>query len=125
MGKVRHAVRPSLVAWTLTGSALFVLAAALVLLGLNASRPNASRLDAGIIGFYCLLSVGALAYAGAGGLIARRVPGNAIGWLLGLAGLALTVAMLTEQYALYGLATNPGRSRRPSSPASCPRPRSS
>jgi hypothetical protein len=96
------------VAWSLTGSALVVLAAALVLLGLNARRPNASRLDAGIIGFYVLLSVGALAYAGAGGLIARRVPGNAIGWLLSLAGLSLTVAMLTEQYALYGLATNPG-----------------
>jgi len=96
------------VAWALTGSALVVLAAALLLLGLNASRLNASRLNAGLIGFYGLLSVGALAYAGAGGLVARRVPGNAIGWLLSLAGLTLTVAMLTEQYALYGLATNPG-----------------
>ena len=95
-------------AWSLTGSALVVLAAALVLLGLNASQPDASRLNAGQIGLYGLLSVGALAYAGAGGLIARRVPGNAIGWLLSLAGLTLTVAMLTEQYALYGLATNPG-----------------
>ena len=69
---------------------------------------NASRLNVGEIGLYGLLSVGALAYAGAGGLIARRVPGNAIGWLLGLTGLSLTVAMLTEQYALYGLATAPG-----------------
>jgi hypothetical protein len=108
MGKVRLAARKPLAAWALTGSALVVLAAALVLLGLNASQPDASRLDAGLIGFYVLLSIGALAYAGAGGLIARRVPGNAIGWLLGLAGLTLTVAMLTEQYALYGLATNPG-----------------
>ena len=95
--------RNPLAAWPLTGSALVVLAAALVLLGLNASRLNAGR-----IGFYGLLSVGVLAYAGAGGLIARRVPGNVIGWLLGTAGLALTVAMLTEQYALYGLATAPG-----------------
>ena len=95
-------------AWALTGSALVVLAAALLLLGLNASQPDASRLGTGRIGFYVLASVGALAYAGAGGLIARRVPGNAIGWLLSLAGLTLTVAMLTEQYALYGLATNPG-----------------
>jgi hypothetical protein len=108
MGKVRQATRKPLVAWSLTGSALVVLAAALVLLGLNASRVNASRLNAGLIGFYGLLSVGALAYAGAGSLIARRVPGNAIGWLLGLAGLTLTAAMLTEQYALYGLATAPG-----------------
>jgi hypothetical protein len=95
-------------AWSLTGSALVMLAAALVLLGLNVSRPNASRLDSALIGFYGLLAVGALAYAGAGGLIAPRVRGNAIGWLLSLAGLSLTVAMLTEQYALYGLATNPG-----------------
>jgi hypothetical protein len=108
MGEIRLAARKPLVAWSLTGLALVVLAAALLLLGLNASRPNASRLNAGLIGFYGLLSVGAVAYAGAGGLIARRVPGNAIGWLLSLAGLTLTVAMLSEQYALYGLATNPG-----------------
>ena len=103
MGEVRHATRKPLAAWWLTGSALVVLTAALVLLGLNAGRLNAGR-----IGFYGLLSVGVLAYAGAGGLIARRVPGNAIGWLLGLAGLSLTMAMLTEQYALYGLVTAPG-----------------
>ena len=97
-----------MLAWSLTGSALVVLAAALVLLGLNASRPSASRLDAALIGFYGLLSVGILVYTGAGGLITRRVPGNAIGWLLSLAGLSLGVAILTEQYALYGLATAPG-----------------
>ena len=108
MGRGRPATRKPLAAWALTGSALAVLAAALVLLGLNASQVSASRFNAGKVGLYCLLSVGALAYAGAGGLIARRVPGNAIGWLLGLAGLSLTVAMLTEQYALYGLATAPG-----------------
>jgi hypothetical protein len=124
MGEVRHAARKLLAAWSLTGLILAVLAAALVLLALNASRP-ATRLNAGLIGFYGLLSVGVLAYAGAGGLIARRVPDNAIGWLLGLAGLALAVAMLTEQYALYGLATAPGAVPAAKVAASCPVPRSS
>jgi hypothetical protein len=56
MGKGRQATWKPLVAWSLTGSVLVVLAAALVLLGLNASRLNASRLDAGQIGLYGLLS---------------------------------------------------------------------
>jgi hypothetical protein len=103
MGEARHATRRTLAAWGLAGLTMTVLAAALVLLGLNTGRFDPSR-----TGFYGLLSGGVLAYAGAGGLIARRVPGSPIGWLLGTAGLALTVAMLTEQYALYGLATAPG-----------------
>ena len=43
MGEVRHAARKTLAAWSLTGSALVVLAAALVLLALNASRPTRAR----------------------------------------------------------------------------------
>ena len=45
---------------------------------------------------------------GAGRLITRRLPGNAIGWLLGLVGLSIAAAMFTEQYALYGLVTARG-----------------
>jgi hypothetical protein len=41
-------------------------------------------------------------------LIGSRVPRNAIGWLLGLIGLSLAFTMLTEQYALRGLAVAPG-----------------
>jgi hypothetical protein len=43
-----------------------------------------------------------------GQLIIRRLPGNAIGWLLGLIELSLAASMFTDQYALYGLATAPG-----------------
>ncbi|HXZ73063.1 MAG TPA: histidine kinase, partial [Streptosporangiaceae bacterium] len=47
-------------------------------------------------------------YAGVGGLIAARVPGNPIGWLLCLLGLALAASLFLEQYGLRGLATAPG-----------------
>jgi len=82
---------------------VLALAAALVLLGLNASRMDASR-----IGAYSILAVAVGLYAATGRLIISRLPGNAVGWLLGLIGLSLAAAMLTEQYALYGLATAPG-----------------
>jgi hypothetical protein len=54
------------------------------------------------------IGLAAVAYAGTGCLIASRLPRNRIGWLLGLMGLSLAGAVLTEQYALYGLATDPG-----------------
>jgi hypothetical protein len=43
-----------------------------------------------------------------GQLIISRLPGNVIGWLLGLIELSLAASMFTDQYALYGLATAPG-----------------
>jgi signal transduction histidine kinase len=90
-------------AWALAGATLLALVAALVLVGLNADRVGGGR-----VGSYVLLAVAVVVYAGTGRLIASRVPGNAIGWLLCLVGLALAVGMLTEQYAVYGLATAPG-----------------
>ena len=89
-------------AWSLAGFTVLVLVAALVLVGLNAGRMAASK-----IGFYSILAVAVVVYAGTGRLVASRVPRNAIGWLLGLIGLSLAAAMFTEQYALYGLATVP------------------
>ena len=97
------ASRARVAAWSLTGCSVLVLVAALVLLGLNAGRVDTSR-----IGFYAVLAVAVVAYAGTGRLIASRLPGNVIGWLLGLIGLSLAAAMLTEQHALYGVATAPG-----------------
>ena len=91
------------IAWSLAGFTVLVLAGALVLVGLNAGR-----VGGGNVGAYAFLAVAVLAYAVTGGLIARRLPGNAIGWLLCLIGLSLAASMLTEQYAVYGLATAPG-----------------
>ena len=90
-------------AWSLAGLVVVELAAVLVLLGLNASLVDPGRMSADVV---FALAVGL--YAGAGLLITSRLPGNAIGWLLGLIGLTLAASMLTEQYALFGLATAPG-----------------
>jgi hypothetical protein len=90
-------------AWSLAGATVLILAAALVLLGLNAKRMGLNR-----IAFDGTIELAVVVYAGVGRLIASRVPRNAIGWLLGLMGLSLAASVLTEQYALYGLATAPG-----------------
>ena len=89
--------------WSLAGFTVLVLASALVLVGLNAGR-----VGGGLVGAYAFLAVAVLVYAVTGGLIASRLPGNAIGWLLCLIGLSLAASMFTEQYAVYGLATAPG-----------------
>jgi hypothetical protein len=91
------------VAWALAGFTVLELAVALVLTGLNAGQMGTAQ-----TGIYGVSALAGVMYAGIGRLIASRVPGNAIGWLLCLIGLSLAAIMLTEQYALYGLATAPG-----------------
>ena len=90
-------------AWGLAGLILLVLAGTLVLLAFNARVMPSPKIAA-----YGFAAVAVVVYAGVGGLIAARVPGNAIGWLLSLAGLALAMSMFLEQYGLRGLATAPG-----------------
>jgi hypothetical protein len=108
-GPVRHP-RTGLAAWSLTVLTLAVLAAALVLVALNATRTGASR-----IGLQAFLSVAVLMYTGSGRLIASRVPGNAIGWLLASIGLSLVTAWAGSS-ALTGAGTG---FTRP--PGGCPR----
>jgi len=96
----RSARRAPVMSWALAGATVLALAPALVLLGLNDDQMAAGR-----IGTYAILAVAAGLYAGTGRLITSRLPGNAIGWLLALIGLAVAVTLVTEQYALYGLAT--------------------
>ena len=89
--------------WGLAGIILLVLAGALVLLPFNLAVMTPTR-----IGAYAFAVVAVVVYAGVGGLIAARVPGNPIGWLLCLLGLALAASLFLEQYGLRGLATAPG-----------------
>ena len=90
-------------AWLLAGLTACVLVAMPVLLGLNASRVDPVR-----IGADALLAVAVGVGAAISQLIISRLPGNAVGWLLSLIGLALAGSMFFDQYALYGLGTAPG-----------------
>jgi hypothetical protein len=96
-------MRDRAVSWTLAGLTVLVLAMALTLLGLDASR-----ITAGKLGFEVVVALATVLYAGTGYLIMVRRPGNAIGALLALVGLLLATELLTEQYPLYGLVTAPG-----------------
>ena len=89
--------------WVLAALALLLLVPTLVLLGLNASHVDAGRMFSVVV-----LAMAAVAYAGVGRVITSRLPGNAIGWLLGLVGLSVAISTFTEQYALYGLVTARG-----------------
>jgi hypothetical protein len=93
-----------LASWGLIATALAVIQA-LVLAGLNA---QAGHLSPGRVGICAVVALAAGLYGGFGRLIAARRPGNPIGWLLAATGLALALSILTEQYALYGLATDVG-----------------
>jgi hypothetical protein len=91
------------VGWVLAVVAVLLLVPTLVLLALNARH-----IDAGRIFSVAVLAVASVVYTAAGRLISSRLPGNAIGWLLGLIGLSVATATFTEQYALYGLVTARG-----------------
>jgi len=91
------------VAWSLAGLTALVLAAALVLLGLDVPV-----LDAGRVAVYVVCALAVAVSAGIGCLIAIRLPANAIGWLLSVIGLSLAVSMFGELYALWGLAVAAG-----------------
>jgi hypothetical protein len=100
---VRHGTRTQALGWVLAGVGVFLLAADMVLLGLNTAR-----VDTGRVALNAILGVAILAYTGAGRLITSRRPGNAVGWLLGLIGVTIATSTFAEQYALYGLATARG-----------------
>jgi hypothetical protein len=100
---VRKGRRTQALAWVLAAFAMLLLAADMVLLGLNAARVDASR-----VALNAILGVAILAYAVSGRLITSRRPGNAVGWLLGLVSISIATSTFAEQYALYGLATARG-----------------
>lgn len=66
----------------------------------------------GFWSFAALTFVG-LSFASVGALLALRRPGNAIGWLFCGTGVLAGAELLSAQYAIYGLLTEPGSLPRP------------
>jgi hypothetical protein len=102
---MRHDSRPwvRVAGWLLPGFAVLEIVAALLLIGLNAGHIGRGRMAADVI-----IAAAVVLYAGTGRLLTSRLPGNAVGWLLGLIGLSVATSTFMEQYALYGLVTARG-----------------
>src|SRR5687767_2035399 len=90
-------------AWT-----LWLLTLAFVAAGVVLSILNRATLEADPITLYSILILSALSFATAGSLIARRHPRNAIGWLFCAMGLFFGSVVVSEEYAVRGLAVAPG-----------------
>ena len=73
----------------------------LVLLVIGPGRVLPSDIFAGLGGVSFLIL--ALTFASVGVIVARRVPGNRIGWIFCLTGLATSIQLLSWQYADVGL----------------------
>jgi hypothetical protein len=98
--------RPS--AWTRLPLVLWVATLGLIAVGLTmlmATRDLVLPPSWGFRGFAVVL---ALANGTVGALIASRRPGNRIGWILVLAGLAAAILFFGSEYATYGLVAHPG-----------------
>ena len=62
---------------------------------------------------FAALAFTCLAFASVGALVASARPGNAIGWLLCGTGVLAGAELVSSQYAIYGLLTDPGSLPRP------------
>ena len=84
-------------AWLLCGLSLVLAACAAVLALLNATPVGT-----------LLFLVNVAACAAVGGIVASRRPSNPVGWFFLGSALSFATAVLTHEYATYGLLTEPG-----------------
>jgi hypothetical protein len=95
-------VKTGRLAWSICAVALLVAALGFVFLGLN-------RLgDGPVFGYWIENAALALSFPTVGAVIAARRPDNAIGWIFIAAGLSGAAVLLSSEYALYALFTEPG-----------------
>jgi hypothetical protein len=92
-------------AWTLWALALMSFVVNGVLRFLNASTPTVGYRTPLVLDFWALLLF--MSFATVGALVASRQPGNAIGWIFCYLGLAFSLTLAGEEYALYALVTEP------------------
>ncbi|MGI9119756.1 MAG: histidine kinase [Acidimicrobiales bacterium] len=87
---------------------VWAVTAALAVADLVLALASRSTAGADSVGFPGEVAVLGLVTTTVGALIASRVPANAIGWLFCVIGLGEALAVLAQDYAIYGLVTAPG-----------------
>src|SRR5918998_2985844 len=89
-------------AWSLWALAVALTGLSLLLLTLNLSHPGTHIFD------WWLGNALVVIDATVGAVVASRRPGNPVGWLLCLSGVAVGTSSFTSQYAIYALLARPG-----------------
>jgi hypothetical protein len=90
-------------AWLPAATCVLLVAAALILMVLQAGHANGGD-EPGLSDVASLaLLLAALAFATVGALVAARLPENPMGWIFAVMGLLLGVGVCAWQYANYGL----------------------
>jgi len=92
----------SWLAWSLWTISVALTALSLVLLALSRSNPDAPVFD------WWLGNALVVIDATVGAIVASRRPENAVGWLLCLSGVAVSMSSFTSQYAIHALLAQPG-----------------
>ncbi len=93
-------------AWSLWALAMSFVALGLYFHVLAGATPQGNTPVLNDIG--PLLLAAELAIPSVGALVARRRPGNPLGWILLAAGLSMTLGDFADSYAVYGLLVRPG-----------------
>ena len=88
-------------AWALWTLSLTLTALSLLLLALNLSHPNTHIFDWWFNNTLVVIDVTV------GAIVASRRPGNPVGWLLCLSGVAISLNNFSAQYAIYALLAQP------------------
>ncbi len=89
-------------AWSSWALCMALTALSLLLLALNLPHPHAHVYD------WWLGNTLVVIDATVGAVVASRRPGNPVGWLLCLSGVAVGTSNFTSQYAIYALLARPG-----------------